>query len=68
MSWGFLARKAGVPVVAARMYGTETILPKGKRLPAIGKIRVVFAKVDTIEPSDTNKTIVAKVMAKIKSL
>ena len=65
---GFLCRKASVPVIAARVYGTDVILPKGARFFRRGKIKVIFSKVDNIEKNDTNEGIASKVMEKIKSL
>lgn len=65
---GFLARKSGVPVIAARIYGAEHILPFSKSLFRRYKIRVVFDRVDAIRPQDTRGEITDKVMAKIRSL
>jgi 1-acyl-sn-glycerol-3-phosphate acyltransferase len=65
---GFLAKKANVPVVAARIYGTDKILPKGAKYPQKGKIKIVFGRVDTIAPEDDFEQIAAKIIAKIKSL
>ena len=65
---GFLAKKANVPVIAARIYGAENILPKGKKFLSFAKLRVVVGKVDNILPKDTYEEISAKIMAKIRSL
>tara|TARA_B100000315_G_C14511793_1_gene557322 strand:- start:581 stop:1150 length:570 start_codon:yes stop_codon:yes gene_type:complete len=65
---GFLCRKAGVPVIAVRVYGTDVVLPKGAKFFRKGKIKVIFSKVDNIEKNDTNEGITSKVMERIKSL
>lgn len=65
---GFLAKKADVPVIAARIYGTDKILPKGAKRIKKGKIRIIFSRVDTIGPDDDFEQIAAKIIAKIKSL
>jgi len=65
---GFLCKKAKVPVVAARIYGTDQILPRGAKFLRKGRMRVVFARVDTITPDDTYQDISSKVMETIKNL
>ncbi|MDP8266550.1 MAG: lysophospholipid acyltransferase family protein [Candidatus Aceula meridiana] len=65
---GFLAKKTGVPVIAARIYGAENIFPLFKRGFHKEEIRVIFSRVDEIRPKDTREEITDKVMAKIKSL
>jgi len=65
---GFLCKHSGVPVVAAYIKGTGDILPRGAKGFKPGKITVNMAIVDTIRPDDTYEQIVAKVVAKIKSL
>jgi len=65
---GFLYRKAAVPIIAARVYGTDKVLPKGAKVFSCGKIKVVFAKVDNIEKEDSYQDITLKVANKIKSL
>lgn len=65
---GFLCKKAKVPVVAARIYGTDKKPAKWLGFFKRGKIRVIFARVDKIKESDNHDDITAKVMAKIKSL
>lgn len=65
---GFLAKKSGVPVIAAKIYGSEKILPILQRRMKKEKVRVVFSRVDAIESNDTRKEITNKVVAKIESL
>jgi 1-acyl-sn-glycerol-3-phosphate acyltransferase len=65
---GFLHKKTGVPVIAARVYGTDRILPKWAKFFRPGKIKVVFAKVDNIDASDSYEDITQKVVNKIKTL
>jgi 1-acyl-sn-glycerol-3-phosphate acyltransferase len=65
---GFLARKAKVPVVAARIYGSDKVLPKGKKRITPGKIRVVFGIVENLEYSDSKELITEKVIAVIRNL
>ena len=65
---GFLSKRSGVPVIAARIYGTDKVLPKGAGSFHKGKIKVIFDKVDNIRDSDTYEEITRKVVDKIKSL
>ena len=65
---GFLHKKTGVSIIAARVYGTDKILPKGAKFFHPGRIKVIFAKVDNIEQSDSYEEITLKVVNKIKSL
>ena len=65
---GFLCKKAEVPVVAARIYGTDKVFPKGAKFPRRGRIKVVFSKVDDIEAGDSYREVTLKVVNKIKSL
>lgn len=64
---GFLCKKAKVPIVAARIYGTDKE-SKGVNFFNKGKIRVIFARVDNIEEDDNYEDITRKVVDKIKSL
>ncbi|MBP7088258.1 MAG: 1-acyl-sn-glycerol-3-phosphate acyltransferase [Candidatus Omnitrophica bacterium] len=65
---GFLSRKAAVPIIAARIYGTDEVLPKGAKGLSFGKIKVIFAKVDNIKEEDSYQDITLKVADKIRSL
>ena len=65
---GFLCKKAKVPVVAARIYGTDKEPSKEVNFFNRGEIRVVFARVDNIGEGDNYEDITRKVMDKIKNL
>jgi len=65
---GFLCKKAKVPVVVARIYGTKKEPSKRLNFFNKSKIRVIFARVDNIEEGDNHEDITRKVMDKIKSL
>lgn len=40
---GFIARHSGAPIVAAAIWGSEHVLPKGAILPRHAQVRVVFS-------------------------
>jgi 1-acyl-sn-glycerol-3-phosphate acyltransferase len=65
---GFLHKKTEAPIVAARVYGTDEILPKGAKFFHPGRIKVIFSKVDNIEKSDSYEDITQKVVNKIRTL
>ena len=65
---GFLQKKSGVPVIAAKVYGTGQILPKGAKTFKKGRIKVIFARVDAIKKGDSIEDIAVKVMERIKNL
>jgi len=65
---GFLYKKSKVPIFAAKIEGTNKILPKGAKLPHLGKIEISFTKVDNIEEGDNRKEIASKVMDIIRKL
>lgn len=65
---GFLCKKAKAGVVAARIYGTDKVLPRGAKFLRKGRIRVVFTRVEAIAPSDNYQDISSKVMETIKDL
>lgn len=65
---GFLSKKAGVPVVAARIEGSGQVLPKGARFFKSGRVKVTYSPVDTITELDSYEDIALKVVEKIKSL
>ncbi len=65
---GFLCKKSDVPVIAARIYGTDVVLPRGAKFLRPGKVKVIFSQVDNIGKDDTYEDITVKVMMKIKSL
>lgn len=65
---GFLQKKSDLPVIAAKVYGTGQILPKGAKTFKKGRIKVVYARVEAIKRGDSIEEIAAKVMEKIKNL
>jgi 1-acyl-sn-glycerol-3-phosphate acyltransferase len=65
---GFLWKKTGVPVIACRIYGTDQILPKGRRFPSPGRIRVVFKLVEGLDACMDSQTVTARIMGTITSL
>lgn len=48
----FLARKAGVPVVPVAVRGTESIMPKGAKLPRPSRVKVLIGKPIYAEEAD----------------
>jgi len=53
---GFIAQKAGCPVVPVALVGTRTILPKGSRWPHRNRVSMTFGKpfrVETKRPDGT---------------
>ena len=65
---GFLYKKTGAPIVVAKIYGSDQILPKELNRLRLGKIRVVVAQVTGINKDQDSEEIAAKVVDKIKSL
>lgn len=65
---GFLKRKSGVSVVAARIYGSDKVLPKESIRLRRGTIKVIFSRLNALERNDDYKTIALKVIERIKSL
>jgi 1-acyl-sn-glycerol-3-phosphate acyltransferase len=65
---GFLYKKSQVPVIAAKIYGTDKILPKGAKFLRFGKIKVIYSKVEGLNAADSREAITAKVVEVIKSL
>ena len=65
---GFLASKMNVPVLPARIYNTDKVLPPGKVLPRFKKIKVVFGKPMRFEGSRSFQEISQEVFRAINSL
>ncbi|MCK9614275.1 MAG: 1-acyl-sn-glycerol-3-phosphate acyltransferase [Candidatus Omnitrophica bacterium] len=65
---GFLYKNSQAPVIAAKVYGTDKVLPKGAKFLRFGKIKVIFAKVEGLEGQNTRHQVTAKVVETIKSL
>lgn len=64
---GFLAKKSGVPLVAARIYGSENVFPISKSLFKRKTIKVIFSPIQEVNLDQTSKVVAEKIMAKIKS-
>ena len=62
---GFLCRKAGVPVVAAYIDGTDRALPKDAALIKSAKVTVCFSWVEDISAGDSYEDISNKVLREI---
>ena len=45
---GFLYKRAKVPILIAKIYGTDKVLPKGAKRMSSGKVNVAFAKVEDL--------------------
>ena len=65
---GFLYKKSLVPVIAAKISGTDTALPKNSNVFHLSRIKVVFSRVSSIKESDTYKEIARKIMDKIRNM
>lgn len=65
---GFLQKKTNLPVIAAKIQGTDDVFPKGAKFFHKGQIRVRFAKVEGINSSDSYQEVTSKVIEKIKNL
>ncbi|MFH1877619.1 MAG: lysophospholipid acyltransferase family protein [Candidatus Omnitrophota bacterium] len=65
---GFLARRSGAPVIAARIEREDRSFNLFKNLFSPEKIRIVFAPVENISTEDTNENIAKLVMDKIKNI
>lgn len=65
---GFLAKKSGVPLIVARIDGSEQIFPITSSLGKRKTIKVIFDRMEDIDSCATNQAIATQVMAKIKSL
>lgn len=65
---GFLYKMSQVPVVAAKIKGTDKILASGKMLPKRAKLKVTFKVVEGIAGLKNSKEITTKVAEEIKQL
>lgn len=65
---GFLCKKAMVPVVVAKITGTDKVWPKGSHWPRLGKISVTFERVDNLDFNAPREAITNQIVAKIKSV
>ena len=64
---GFLARRAGVPVVPVRIAGAFEAWPRGRRLPRPGKVRIEFGEpvryAEDMEDRDVSADVRRRVLA-----
>lgn len=65
---GFFYKKANIPVVAAKIYGSDKVLPKGAKFFHQGRIKVIFSRVANINDSDSYEGVTLKVIDTIKNL
>ena len=65
---GFLYKKTKLPIIAAKIYGSDKILPKGTKFIKRGRVKVIFAQVRGIKDTDNIEEITLKVGEKIKNL
>ncbi len=65
---GFLYRKTKAPIIVARVFGTDKILPKGAAFFKKGEMKIVFGRVEGLRDSDSSQEIAKKVMDAIKNL
>lgn len=65
---GFLVNKSKVPVICARIYNTDKILPKGAIFPKFRKIRVVFDKPQTFNKYRQRDEIAREIIKRINAL
>ncbi|MCD6583154.1 MAG: 1-acyl-sn-glycerol-3-phosphate acyltransferase [Candidatus Omnitrophica bacterium] len=63
---GFLFKRTHVPIITAKIYGTDRALPKGARMIRFKKIKVFFDRIDNLEEEDDYRKISLKVLEKIK--
>ncbi|UCG35674.1 MAG: 1-acyl-sn-glycerol-3-phosphate acyltransferase [Candidatus Omnitrophota bacterium] len=65
---GFLYKKTGAPIVVAKIYGSDHVLPKELNRLRLGKVKVILARVTEISKDQDSEEIATKVVDKIKSL
>jgi 1-acyl-sn-glycerol-3-phosphate acyltransferase len=65
---GFLYKKTHLPIVAAKIYGTDKVLPREAKFVRRGEIKVIFDKVVGIDNNESYQDTALKVINKIKNL
>ena len=65
---GFLVEKTKAPVIPARIYGTDKVLPKGKIFPRLAKIKIVFGRPMFFDNYSDYNMITREIMAQIIKL
>ncbi len=64
---GFLYKKTDVPLILAKVTGTDTILPKGRKWPSPGKITVTFTRAAKIDRAGSPQEIADRIFGQIKN-
>ncbi len=65
---GFLCKRVKVPVVVAKIFGTDQILPPGKIFPKRKKVKLVFKLVKNIDFSEKSGQINEKIINTIENI
>ncbi len=65
---GFLFKKTEVPIIVAKIRGSEKVLPPGKKFIRLGKIKIKFASLKGVKREEGIKTICSKLSHQLKSL
>jgi 1-acyl-sn-glycerol-3-phosphate acyltransferase len=65
---GFLARRAGVPVVPVRIDGAFRAWPRGRRFPRPGKVRIDIGEPVTYDETMEDRDVAADVRRRILAL
>ena len=65
---GFLVSKTGCPVVPVKIYNTDKVLPPGRILPKLKKIKVVFGRPTLFDKSKNVQDIAQEVIGRINEL
>ncbi len=64
----FLAKKTGVQIIPAKIFGTDTALASGSRKVKLCKIRVVFGRPMNIDKDITDDDLLIKISLEIDKL
>lgn len=65
---GFLTRKSGLPVIPARIEGSDKALPPGAKWFHFHPVRVVFGRPVEFQPEDDYPTVAQKILDAIYAL
>ncbi|MBN2482896.1 MAG: 1-acyl-sn-glycerol-3-phosphate acyltransferase [Candidatus Omnitrophica bacterium] len=65
---GFLYKKSGVPLILAKVEGTDKVLPKGKKWCSFGRIRVIIQKAESIDKTQNPQDISTQILEHIKRI
>jgi len=65
---GFLYKKLNVPLMLARVQGTDKVLPKGKKWFSRGQIRVAIERAENIDKNKDPQEIAADILEAIKRI